>query len=178
MLRKTIRVNGRQFSVIGVTARGFQGTERAGRDDIWVPGNTHVYVRHLSPPANMTGRSGTGFYEFVARLAPGATFEQAEAQLQAGTRHLAELHPDVNEQYAAEVRPVLFPGIGSHALGRRPLAATMRLLVGVTALVLLTPALLAGLSIYLAMLEVLEQHSVEDIRELKKHLRFTQPDTS
>ena len=137
VLRKTIRVNGRQFSVIGVTARGFQGTERAGRDDIWLPGNTHVYVRHLSPPASMTGRSGIGFYEFVARLAPGATFEQAEAQLQAGTRHLAELHPDVNEQYAAEVRPVLFPGIGSHALGRRPLAATMRLLVGVTALVLL-----------------------------------------
>jgi len=39
------------------------------------------------------------------------------------------------------------------------------------------PALLAGLYIYLAMLDALEQHSVEDLRDLKKHLRFTQPDT-
>jgi hypothetical protein len=40
------------------------------------------------------------------------------------------------------------------------------------------PALLAGLYVYLAMLEALEEHSVEDLRRLKKHLRFTQPDTS
>jgi hypothetical protein len=39
------------------------------------------------------------------------------------------------------------------------------------------PALLAGLYVYLAMLDALEQHSVEDLRGLMTHLRFTQPDT-
>lgn len=40
------------------------------------------------------------------------------------------------------------------------------------------PALLTGLYVYLAMLEALGQHSIEDLRRLKKHLQFTQPDTS
>ncbi len=39
------------------------------------------------------------------------------------------------------------------------------------------PALLAGLYVYLAMLETLEHHSVEELRRLKKHLWFSQPDT-
>jgi hypothetical protein len=39
------------------------------------------------------------------------------------------------------------------------------------------PAVLAGLYVYLAMLEVLEHHSVEDLRSLRKHLSFIQPDT-
>jgi hypothetical protein len=38
-----------------------------------------------------------------------------------------------------------------------------------------TPALLAGLWVYVSMLEVLEQHSVEELRNLRKHLSFIQP---
>ena len=40
------------------------------------------------------------------------------------------------------------------------------------------PPLLAGLYVFLAMLEVLEHHSVEELRDLKQHLDFTDPDTS
>jgi len=40
------------------------------------------------------------------------------------------------------------------------------------------PALLAGLYVYLALLEVLEHHSVEELRNMKQHLDFTAPDTS
>jgi hypothetical protein len=39
------------------------------------------------------------------------------------------------------------------------------------------PALLAGLYVYLAMLDVLEQHSVEELRAMQQQLRFTKPDT-
>lgn len=39
------------------------------------------------------------------------------------------------------------------------------------------PAVLAGLFIYLAMLDTLEHHSIEELRDFKKHLRFIQPDT-
>jgi hypothetical protein len=39
------------------------------------------------------------------------------------------------------------------------------------------PAMLAGLYVYLAMLDALDEHSVEDLRALKKHLWFIQPDT-
>ena len=137
VLGKSIRVNGRLFTIIGVTARGFQGVERFRADDIWLPGNTMFYVRHLDWRGDVSERGWGPFYEYVGRLALGATFEQAEAQLKAGTRHLAELYPGTNDQFASEVSAAVFPGIGSPALARRLLAESMRLLVGVTALVLL-----------------------------------------
>ena len=39
------------------------------------------------------------------------------------------------------------------------------------------PALLAGLYVYLAMLEILEHHSVEELRTMRLHLNLTNPDT-
>jgi hypothetical protein len=39
------------------------------------------------------------------------------------------------------------------------------------------PALLAGLYMYLSMLEVLEHHSVEELRAMRHHLHLTAPDT-
>lgn len=39
------------------------------------------------------------------------------------------------------------------------------------------PALLAGLYVYLAMLEVLNDHSIEELRAMKRHLRLDNPDT-
>jgi hypothetical protein len=40
------------------------------------------------------------------------------------------------------------------------------------------PALLAGLWVYVAMLETLGQHSVEELQAMRKHLRLGKPDTS
>jgi hypothetical protein len=39
------------------------------------------------------------------------------------------------------------------------------------------PALLAGLYVYLAMLEALEDHSVEELRAMRRHLVLNQPDS-
>ncbi len=39
------------------------------------------------------------------------------------------------------------------------------------------PALLAGLYVYLTMLEVLEHHSVAELRSLQRHIRLKDPDT-
>ena len=40
------------------------------------------------------------------------------------------------------------------------------------------PALLAGLWVYLAMLQLLEEHSVEELKALKRYLGFIDPDNS
>jgi len=39
------------------------------------------------------------------------------------------------------------------------------------------PAVLAGLYVYLATLEALELHSVEELRAMRHHLHLTNPDT-
>jgi hypothetical protein len=39
------------------------------------------------------------------------------------------------------------------------------------------PAILAGLYVYLAMLDVLEQHSPEELHAMKQHLKLRSADT-
>jgi putative ABC transport system permease protein len=136
-LGRTLRLNGRVFSVIGIAATSFHGLNRLGNVDLWLPASTELFIRHLHRAGGSERAMGRLLY-FVARLAPGATFEQAQAQLSAGARHLAQLYPDVNKEWAGETGAVLFPGVGTNALARPHLAATMRLLVGITVLVLLT----------------------------------------
>jgi predicted permease len=137
ILGRTLRLNGRTFTVIGVAAPGFHGSERLGTVDVWLPITQEFSVRHLGRSAESQERAIGRMLYLVARLAPGATFEQAQAQLNAATRHLAELYPDANQELAAGTGAVLFPGIGTNPLARGSITATMRLLVGITALVLL-----------------------------------------
>ncbi len=137
IIGRTLRLNGGVSTVVGVAAPGFHGSERLGTADLWVPITQEFSVLHLRRSGEQGERALGYMLYLVARLAPGATFQQAQAQLDAGTRHLAELYPDVNQDFAAGTGAVLFPGIGTYALGRPYIASTMRLLVGVTALVLL-----------------------------------------
>ncbi len=75
----TLQLNGRPFTVIGVTPDGFHGTTvLAG--DLWVPVNM---VGDLSPrrsAAMLTSREGVWLL-MGARLKPGVTVRQAEAEL-------------------------------------------------------------------------------------------------
>lgn len=101
---KTVIIDGRPFTVVGVTPPGFRGIERVEHTDLWLPGRVME-----------TARLG-GYYEFVARLAPGATVAQAEAQLRAGVAALGE---DRDVQ--------VFHGVGVPPLQRRQVDQFVRL---------------------------------------------------
>jgi predicted permease len=135
VLGRTIAYNGRPFTIIGVTPKGFFGTDRMGRVDLWIPGGVQYFVRHMD--FDLFGeRDARGYYEFVGRLAPGHTMEQAQAQLDVAMANLAVAYPEVNEKFK-EVRATLFPEIGLHPELQREITATVRLLFYVVALVLL-----------------------------------------
>jgi putative ABC transport system permease protein len=78
--------------VLGVMPRGFgmPGVEA----DVWLP-----FVATSDRPA---GR----FLHVVGRLAPGATLEQARAQLSAAAANIAAEHPQFNEGWGATVVPL------------------------------------------------------------------------
>ena len=101
---KSVIVDGRAFTVVGVTPPGFRGIERLEHTDLWLPGRVME-----------TARLG-GYYEYVARLAPGATFGQAEAQLHAGVAAFGE---DRDVQ--------VFHGVGVPPLQRRQVEQFVRL---------------------------------------------------
>src|SRR6266852_5779713 len=130
---KALEVRDRQFTVVGVAAPGFHGTDRFGETDLWLPGRTETYVTHSPRPATIEERAWGGFWSFVARLAPGASLPQARDQLQAGIHSLAAVVPDVTG-YFTEVHPQLVAGVGVDPSGRLKQEAVF--IMGITALVL------------------------------------------
>jgi len=116
---KDVVVNGRPFTIVGVAPPAFRGIERLGRTDLWLPG------RVLGRNARQEGYFMGGYYEFVARVATGATFAQAEAQLHAAFGAL-------EEDRDARV----FRGLGIPPLQRPQVSRFMRLTLAASLLVL------------------------------------------
>lgn len=75
---ETIRLNGTPFTVIGVAAPGFEGTNTGFLDNVWVP----ITMKPAITPADpeLTNERYSWFYLF-GRLKPGITRERAESAM-------------------------------------------------------------------------------------------------
>jgi putative ABC transport system permease protein len=99
---KTVRLNGEPATVVGVMPAGFQWFVRksslAGKPpQMWTPLALTEQQR--------TARRGR-FMSAVARLKPGVTREQAEAEMNHVAARLEEQHPTVNKGWGVEVVPL------------------------------------------------------------------------
>ena len=133
-LGQTIRVNGVALTVVGITAPGFQGTDRVRAIDLWIPGSASAIVNHGR--AAVASREAGGFYEWVARLAPAVNGRQAQAELQTLTAWLAEQYPEANKKFTQQVRLHVLGPIGVDPLLRNRLSTSLALMMGLSALVL------------------------------------------
>jgi predicted permease len=91
-LGRTLNVNGRPYTVIGVTPRGFNGVVVLFTIDLWVPlglaDNFSAAAR-----ANLADASNQSLY-LTARLAPGVTLASLAPRLPLLGRRLTALQPD------------------------------------------------------------------------------------
>lgn len=97
---QTIRVNNRDLTIIGVTPEGFQGTVIGLTFDLWVPAALAPQLFAGSRELEDRGLRG---YTVMGRLAPGATMAQAQGEVQAAMRELAERYPESNSAMRGEV---------------------------------------------------------------------------
>ncbi len=126
-----VRLNGVPFTVVGVMALGFRGTDLMGPVDMWIPANTYWTLQHFSDkhrPSESTS------YEFVARIRPDASFTLAERQLKAATRMLVRAD---TARFDSTVTANVFPGLGLPVLGRDLIDQRLALVMGIAGLVLL-----------------------------------------
>ena len=126
---QTLVLNGRPFMVIGVTPEGFHGTTLL-TSDLWVPVNMVGELASRLPPAILTSRE-SAWLVMGARLKPGVTVGQAQAELANIGRALEQEFPDANRGRGLRVvasSPV--PGDGA------PVAAFMAVLMAIVMLVL------------------------------------------
>lgn len=91
---RTLRLDDTPFTVVGVMPEGFRGL--GFQADVWTPLGPFV------GPDAMTDR-GTRWLAAVGRLAPGASPEAAQEQLDAAAARLEEAYPDANRARGAQL---------------------------------------------------------------------------
>ncbi|HEY0169823.1 MAG TPA: ABC transporter permease [Pyrinomonadaceae bacterium] len=124
---RDVQLDGEPYTVVGVMPAGFQ-FEAAGVD-LWTP--------LALTPGQLADRGGH-YLSVVARLGPGVTVEQADADLKAITARIAEAYPEDAAGVSAEVVPVR----ESIAGGSR--ASLLMLLAAVALVLLIACANVAG----------------------------------
>jgi predicted permease len=120
IIGKTIALDADAHTVIGVMRPSFLDVI-GGDADLWVPQDLQDEDRNTRGNHYLTG---------VARLVPGVTLAQAQAQADAVQRQLAEEFPDSYENQRVELVPLFDDVVGSTS-------ATLYVLWGAAGLVLL-----------------------------------------
>ncbi len=127
---QTVRVNGRELRIIGVTPRQFQGTQLGLNFDVWVPAGQAALVANGSKELDDRRIRG---YSIMGRLAPQTTRSQAQSELETAMRQLAQAYPDTNAAVRGDVLSLSQSPRGPQRLLTRALA----ILQGVMLLLLL-----------------------------------------
>jgi predicted permease len=105
LVGKTIRLNSRAFTVVGIAPESFTGTSAMFSPEFWLPLGMYEAVANdfineknqsLADPKNHA-------LMLVARLKPGLSLAAAQTQLQPLAARLEEALPDVNKDQTYEV---------------------------------------------------------------------------
>ncbi len=127
---KTIGVNGHTFTIVGVTAPEFLGTFVGLSTDLWVP---MMMQREVMPGGDRLNERGDHWFEAMARLKPGVSLNQANANLDNLARQMAEQYPATNEGRVVVVMTLWDSPFGAQTI----LKPVLMVLTAVVTLVLL-----------------------------------------
>jgi predicted permease len=99
---RSIRVNGRQLTVVGVAPTEFQGTTLGLYFDVWLPATLAPVIANGSREIRARGVRG---YSVMGWPANGVSIEQAQLDITGAMRDLAAAYPETNATIRAEVLP-------------------------------------------------------------------------
>jgi putative ABC transport system permease protein len=93
VIGKSLTLDGESYRVIGVMRNGFQFPRGV---QLWLP--SEFDERSLSPRAR-----GAHYLTVIARLKPGASIEQAQAEMASISKRLEQLYPNTNTGWTSKV---------------------------------------------------------------------------
>ena len=151
VIGKQINLNNLAFTIVGVTPPGFEGTMQVGStQDVTIPiaWEQQLYV---DPNGSRMNGAGEWWLRLMGRLKPGATAEQARAQLESAFHQSVIEHRAARQALAlatgensiSDLDPKFYPRLSLNPGGqgemneRKRYAPSLYLLLGVVALVLL-----------------------------------------
>ena len=130
VIGKTVIINGRNFSIIGVAPRGFHGSEISYVPEMWFP---VMMLSQIEPGNNYLEDRDSANLFVQGRMKPGVTMPQAESALKNIAAQLASEYPNENENKTVSLSP---PGLFG-AFMRGPILSFAGVLMAVVGLVLL-----------------------------------------
>jgi predicted permease len=138
---KTVSLNRRSFTVVGVAPKGFTGTFIFGPADFWVP----MMMHGVAQPGFDWYNERRGLFLFVfGRLKPNVTIERARAEMSVQARRLEQAYQNDNDGRGTSLLPLLETRVNPN--GRRRVFTLAGLLMTVVGIVLLIAcANLAGI---------------------------------
>src|SRR4029077_12196681 len=98
VIGRALTLDGESYSVVGVMPPLVQlpGYENVN-DQLWVP---------IAFPAQEAAQRGNHFLEVIARMKPGVTLKQAQAEMETIAARLAQQYPDYHMRIGAVVVPL------------------------------------------------------------------------
>ncbi len=100
VLGRAIMIEERGFTVIGVAPPGFVGLD--DDTDLWIP----MMMAPIGLPLRFLENRSTRWLDVIARLNPGRTAEEAQAEMDAIAARLESEYPNDNENRGALVLPI------------------------------------------------------------------------
>src|SRR5262245_30455699 len=111
MIGRSMNLNNKRFTVVGVMPANFIFPIHAQPTQVWV--STAIdYERSIGPGSIMVERGYLG-WRVIGRLKPGVTPEQAQAEVDVIAANLVTRFPRMNEDMGIGVKPLLESMVGS-----------------------------------------------------------------
>ncbi len=133
---QAIDVNGRPFTVVGITAEGFNGTNAIGGPQLWVPFSMYRETTTGFIRDNWDSRR-TLLFGVAGRLKPGVSVEGAQANLGAIGAALAQEYATENRGRSVAVAPLADTALAANPQQRQNFTTAGALLMVIVGLVLL-----------------------------------------
>src|SRR4051794_14748757 len=131
VLGRLIRVNGAEFTVVGVAPESFTGPQAFVNPEIYIPMHAYAQAIPEATADNLTSRKKRSAV-VLGRLKPGVTLAEAQSELRTIARGLAAQYPEANRD-----RTVTVLNFVRARFENNPVDATMSLtLLAITGVVL------------------------------------------
>ena len=140
---RSVRVNGSDYTVVGVTARGFAGTMALLSPEWWFPLGSYDTIVNEMFKQRATGLTDRGNYplNLAAALRDGVSRSSAESRLDAFGQRLSDEYPATDKNQIFTLGPLPHMSISSQPESGNPVAALSLLLTLMAVLVLVVGSL-------------------------------------
>jgi predicted permease len=143
VLGSQVLINGRSFTVVGITPKRFTGTMQILSPEVWLPMSVYDQVANNFESENRTAiddRTGTQL-RIIGRLKPGMTAAAAKPALEGLAVNLEKAYPVEQKDQTFMVRSVPHNTVSNNPAADSGLKAIAPLLLGMAVVVLLVACL-------------------------------------